>query len=511
MGDQQAVVYRNERGEVSSMQEIWSEKDPMVYMNPEGSATQTNTSAPVNSDRDALLERRKQERLALAREREERRLAERHKQSVEQARERHAQEEKLKQETTQKEREDAKLANLQRSAPVTEMSALQKKIAQLEGFGTPDLDPEIRLFLIRPGQKGKPLTVRRDSPNFAWLVFLDLVCDTCGITDKMEPLCLYSSINGRIMNLESLQSDDIIFVALEKERKDDAIRDEIRKIKKEGEKAELKRKERESKAKEKAQQEAKLILQQREAQIQMLSEAKRKQMQRIQEFEQKTYECEICMDEVTLRELFTVDTCFHRFCRGCMQYHIEAQIESRAFIEAESGVGVICPGNSCENILGIHEVKSCVEPEMFERYDTLLRDTAITRANDMKFCTTPDCGNVLVITPDSPMVVCHTCCGSWCNRCNVPWHGDMKCTEYQRYMVLRRKIERGEILPTDNKSQDWMRAHTKTCPKCKSMIEKNGGCNHMTCGICGHEFCWLCLANYNRGEHFVIGRCGLFS
>lgn len=31
-----------------------------------------------------------------------------------------------------------------------------------------------------------------------------------------------------------------------------------------------------------------------------------------------------------------------------------------------------------------------------------------------------------------------------------------------------------------------------------------GGCNHMTCGKCQHEFCWLCLAEYSD-DHFSGG------
>lgn len=33
------------------------------------------------------------------------------------------------------------------------------------------------------------------------------------------------------------------------------------------------------------------------------------------------------------------------------------------------------------------------------------------------------------------------------------------------------------------------RAHLKICPQCRTPIEKNEGCNHMTCR-CGHEFDW---------------------
>lgn len=38
------------------------------------------------------------------------------------------------------------------------------------------------------------------------------------------------------------------------------------------------------------------------------------------------------------------------------------------------------------------------------------------------------------------------------------------------------------------------------CPKCRSPIEKNGGCMHMTCQIpsCSYEFCWMCRGPWSE-------------
>lgn len=45
-------------------------------------------------------------------------------------------------------------------------------------------------------------------------------------------------------------------------------------------------------------------------------------------------------------------------------------------------------------------------------------------------------------------------------------------------------------------SEDDLPNGVKKCPRCKVRISKDGGCDHMTCAQCRHEFWWTTLAPY---------------
>ncbi|CAG2176675.1 unnamed protein product [Oppiella nova] len=51
----------------------------------------------------------------------------------------------------------------------------------------------------------------------------------------------------------------------------------------------------------------------------------------------------------------------------------------------------------------------------------------------------------------------------------------------------------------DGKTANWIITNTKECPKCLTTIEKNGGCNHMTCRSvkCKYQFCWVCVDGWS--------------
>jgi hypothetical protein len=49
--------------------------------------------------------------------------------------------------------------------------------------------------------------------------------------------------------------------------------------------------------------------------------------------------------------------------------------------------------------------------------------------------------------------------------------------------------------------------HFRRCPKCKFVIEKQNGCNHITC-LCKYEFCYLCNDTYKYPHRCEIGADG---
>jgi len=74
----------------------------------------------------------------------------------------------------------------------------------------------------------------------------------------------------------------------------------------------------------------------------------------------------------------------------------------------------------------------------------------------------------------------------------------------------KQQLEKIERMITNMKTTALLRATTKSCPSCGLAIEKNGGCNKMTCSKCGGYFCWLCGSKIKGYDHFQQKSCQLF-
>lgn len=203
-------------------------------------------------------------------------------------------------------------------------------------------------------------------------------------------------------------------------------------------------------------------------------------------------ECPICCeDEVPPSELFIFSECSHQFCRECLQGFFNNCINEGKVLD------ITCPAPGCKTAIEYEHVRAVVTTDIFLKYEEFAFIAALNADPSVKWCPKPGCGNAIIGDPDNPRCQCTSpdCRYEFCFLCSEPWHADATCEEYQQW-----KIDNGL---TDAKFSNWAKKNTKKCPRCKTMIEKIAGCNHMTCSSCKYEFCWLCGGKYSS-NHFDV-------
>jgi ariadne-1 len=111
--------------------------------------------------------------------------------------------------------------------------------------------------------------------------------------------------------------------------------------------------------------------------------------------------------------------------------------------------------------------------------------------SDIKWCPTPDCGICVRVPGHSMKEIECECKKIFCFACSLEGHRPCDCTMIDRWNKKN---------SSESENVKWLMANTKQCPACHKFIEKNQGCNHMTCrkeaGGCGYEFCWICLGEW---------------
>ncbi|KAH3746125.1 E3 ubiquitin-protein ligase RNF19A [Pelomyxa schiedti] len=220
-------------------------------------------------------------------------------------------------------------------------------------------------------------------------------------------------------------------------------------------------------------------------------------MQKLQEERErkslvKTYMCPICFSEVPLAQMYVLDLCFHRFCLACIRDYMNTNI-------TEGATALKCPEPSCTCHITPSEVKQLMDRSTYLKYEDFSLKAALAAIPDVRWCPKANCGNAMIISGGlSAKCLNPKCRFMFCIKCRDEWHPDISCEMYQKW-----KLENNEA---DSRFAEWASSHSKPCPKCNAGIEKNGGCNHMTCKGCGHQFCWLCMGDYD-GNHFSTGPC----
>ncbi|POY70107.1 hypothetical protein BMF94_6881 [Rhodotorula taiwanensis] len=207
------------------------------------------------------------------------------------------------------------------------------------------------------------------------------------------------------------------------------------------------------------------------------------------------FTCEVCYTDETQETLAL--SCDHRsradeaHCRDCYSQYLTSKITE----EGESR-RIECMAKDCNVIVDERTVELVVEPPVLQRYRTLLNRTYVDDNPRMKWCPAPNCEYAIECAVAArsldvtvPTVQC-ACGHIFCFGCTLDGdHRPCCCPIVKRWL---------QKCKDDSETSNWISANTKECTKCHSTIEKNGGCNHMTCKKCKWEFCWVCMGPWSE-------------
>jgi hypothetical protein len=230
-------------------------------------------------------------------------------------------------------------------------------------------------------------------------------------------------------------------------------------------------------------------------------------------------ECSVCASTKSVSHSFRLDkndeTCEHfkGICGQCIAKMIAGKIESRQLSEAE----LTCPYPDCDHVLDHADLKAAfMNKEKFKEYDAALAKHFLAANPDFIACLSSKCGKYFSIQDCSrkdndgktstenskakigskstgsgsnhstkpQQIACPYCDSTLCLTCNRPWHAGKLCSA-------------AAALEDESSVARIKALGAKPCPKCGINIEKQGGCDHMTCHRCRHNFCWQCLVPFN--------------
>jgi len=198
-------------------------------------------------------------------------------------------------------------------------------------------------------------------------------------------------------------------------------------------------------------------------------------------------ECPICFDDF---DSLVSMPCGHEFCKNCWRDFCDNAID-----EGPSVIRKTCPHAGCPELVTEAEVEAAIgsDSALFNRYKSFQLRSFVDSNTLTRWCPGPGCERVAYAQTASVMEACNntatcdTCPMKFCMLCSCEPHAPTNC---HRLALWQEKCR------NESETANWILANTKECPKCVTRIEKNNGCNHMTCQRCSYEFCWICMGDW---------------
>ncbi|XP_034747899.1 E3 ubiquitin-protein ligase RNF19A-like [Etheostoma cragini] len=217
-------------------------------------------------------------------------------------------------------------------------------------------------------------------------------------------------------------------------------------------------------------------------------------------------ECPLCLLRHARERFPDIMTCPHRSCADCLRQYLRIEI-------SESRVNICCP--ECSERLNPHDIQMILgNRALMEKYEEFMLRRWLVAEPDCRWCPAPDCGYAVIAfgCASCPKITCgrEGCGTEFCYHCKQLWHPNQTCdsARQQRAQSLRLRSFRSSSLSYSQES-GAAGDDIKPCPRCAAYIIKmnDGSCNHMTCAVCGCEFCWLCMKEISDLHYLSPSGC----
>ncbi|XP_065804036.1 E3 ubiquitin-protein ligase RNF19B [Labrus bergylta] len=219
--------------------------------------------------------------------------------------------------------------------------------------------------------------------------------------------------------------------------------------------------------------------------------------------ENNLLECPLCLVRQPAEQLPELLGCSHRSCLCCLRQYLRIEI-------TESRVQLSCP--ECAERLAPQQVADILDDAaLLEKYEEFLLRRCLASDPDCRWCPAPDCGFAVIASgcASCPRLVCRRegCGAEFCYHCKQAWHPNQTCdsARQQRAQSLHTHSNHSPSYTQEQGPADDI----KPCPRCGAYIIKmnDGSCNHMTCAVCGCEFCWLCMKEISDLHYLSPSGC----
>lgn len=201
-------------------------------------------------------------------------------------------------------------------------------------------------------------------------------------------------------------------------------------------------------------------------------------------------DCAVCGDQLPPLDFPAkqpTDSCMHQVqtCSDCLQRWVSVQLDQNGWD------GITCPDLECGSKLGYWDVRKAATEDVSLKYETLTVRAAVAGLEGFDYCLRAGCGSGQISETGDKLMVCGECGYKQCLQCKVAWHEKESCEQY-----VHRSSE-AKSRDEEKASERYISRFAKRCPNvgCGYPIEKNGGCDHMTC-----KWWWYLVALMHQGR-----------